>query len=298
MSDSLLPMRYTYLTVVAALATLSVKFYAAYLTGSVGLFGDAMESIVNLVTSILLVVLVRIAKAPPDDDHPHGHDKAEYFANGVQGTLIILAGAGILAAAVDRLQNPAVLEAGPLGLTLSVVAGLINVVTARLLISAGRSSRSAALLGEAEHLMSDVWTSVAVLVGVGLVYTTGLPWLDPAIAILLCLMLFVIGLRLLKQCVAGLMDESLPKEKQDQVLAILDGYCESHGVTYHALRSRTSGARVFISLHLLVPGQWTVSRGHQLADEVEARIGEALGASVLTHLEPLEEASSFDDIHL
>lgn len=291
-------MRYTYLTVAAAIATLSVKFLAAYLTGSVGLLADAMESIVNLVTSILLVVLVRIAKAPPDDDHPHGHDKAEYFANGVQGTLIILAGAGILAAAVDRLKNPAVLEAGPLGLTLSAVAGLINVVTARLLVSAGRSSRSAALLGEAEHLMSDVWTSVAVLVGVGLVYLTGLPWLDPAIAILLCLLLFIIGLRLLKQCVAGLMDESLPKEKQDQVLTILDGYCASHGVIYHALRSRTSGARIFISLHLLVPGQWTVSKGHELADEIEARIGEALGASVLTHLEPIEEASSFDDIHL
>lgn len=294
----MLPVKYTYLTVAAAIATLTVKFLAAYLTGSVGLLADAMESIVNLVTSILLVVLVRIAQAPPDDDHPHGHDKAEYFANGVQGTLIILAGAGIMAAAVERLSNPAPLEAGVLGLSLSVLAGLINIATARLLIKAGRASRSTALLGEADHLMSDVWTSVAVLVGVGLVYLTGLPWLDPAIAILLCLMLFVIGLRLLKQCVAGLMDESLPKEKQAEVQAILDGYCESHGVTYHALRSRTAGARTFISLHLLVPGQWTVTRGHHLADEIEARIGEALGASVLTHLEPIEDPASFEDIHL
>lgn len=298
MSQSAIPLKYTYLTVAAAVTTLAVKFAAAHLTGSVGLLADAMESIVNLVTSVLLVVLIRVAQAPPDEDHPHGHDKAEYFANGVQGSLIMLAGAGIIYAAVERLRAPQSLEAGVVGIGLSVVAACINTGTARLLTAAGTASRSSALKGEAEHLMSDVWTSVAVLVGVGAVYLTGLPWLDPLIAAAVSIMILFTGAKLLKQCVMGLMDVSLPPERQSEVQAILDTYCQTHGVTYHALRSRTSGARTFISLHLLVPGHWSVSRGHDLADEIETHIGRAIGASVLTHIEPLEEPRSFEDIHL
>lgn len=294
-----LPIRYALLTVVAALLTLGLKFAAAYVTASVGLFADAMESIVNLVTSVLLVLLIRIAKAPPDDEHPHGHDKAEYFANGAQGILIIVAGVGIVMAAVDRFLEPRPLEAGVLGLLLSLVAGAVNAGTAGLLTQAGKAARSRALIGEAKHLMSDVWTSVAVLVGVGLVFVTGWPPLDPLIAIAMSLFILGVGANLVRESVIGLMDASLPPESVSKVEAVLSGYQQSRGIDYHALRSRISGARIFVSVHILVPGSWTVSQGHELLDEIEAKVSHALGgASVLTHLEPIEEECSFKDIDL
>lgn len=293
------PVRYAFLTVLAALLVLGTKFAAAYVTASVGLFADAMESIVNLVTSVLLVVLIRIANAPPDEDHPHGHDKAEYFANGVQGTLIILAGVGIVMYAVERLLSPKALEAGVVGLGLSVVAGAINWGTARLLDKAGTAARSKALQGEAQHLMTDVWSSLAVLAGVGLVYLTHWPWLDPLIALGMSVFIVWIGWNLIKQSVAGLMDVSLDPDSCAKVEAVLARYRDSHGIAYHALRSRVSGARTFLSLHVLVPGDWSVSKGHELMDEIESSISEVLGgASVLTHLEPIEEDISFRDIDL
>lgn len=297
--DSALPLKYALLTVVAAVLTLSIKFIAAWMTSSVGLFSDAMESIVNLVTSVLLVILLRIAKAPPDDDHPHGHDKAEYFALGVQGTLIILAGVGIASAAIVRFLNPKGLEAVGVGLALSVVAGLINAATAGLLYRVGKAARSKALEGEAAHLMTDVWSSVAVLVGVGTVALSGWGWLDPTIAMVMSLFIFWTGLKLLQQSISGLMDASLPAGSQAKVEEVLERYRKSHGIAYHALRSRIAGARTFVSLHVLVPGSWTVLRGHDLLDEIEAEISQVLdGASVLTHLEPIEEETSFQDIEL
>ena len=298
-TEASLPARYAFLTVIAALVTLAIKFYAALLTDSVGLLADAMESIVNLVTSVVLVVLVKIAKAPPDDDHPHGHDKAEYFANGVQGTLIILAGVGIAVAAYDRFINPKALDAGVIGLLLSTLAALVNVGMAVLLTKAGKQARSTALTGEAAHLMSDVWTSVAVIVGVGLVYLTHWPPLDPLIAIALSCFIFWTGAQLVRESITGLMDRAIPAEAQVKIEQILDGYCDSHAITYHALRSRAAGARLFISVHILVPGDWSVRKGHALTDEIEAKICRELdGASVLTHLEPIEEAISFQDMEI
>lgn len=291
-----LPLRYALLTVVAAVVTLSIKFYAAWLTASVGLLADALESIVNLVTSVLLVTLIRIAKAPPDPEHPHGHDKAEYFANGAQGMLIILAGFGIISASVKRYLHPQPLEAGAMGLALSMLAGMVNLATARLLLGASKAARSRALAGEAAHLMTDVWTSVAVVGGVGLVYVFGWPLLDPGIALGMSAFILWTGLQLLKECVAGLMDASLPLESQAKIKGVLKRYKESHGIAYHALRSRISGARIFVSLHVLVPGTWTVTEGHALLDEIEAEISQVLdGASVLTHLEPIEEEISYQD---
>jgi cation diffusion facilitator family transporter len=298
-SDASMPMRYAFLTVVAAVLTLTMKFYAAWITASVGLFADAMESIVNLVTSVLLVILIRIAKAPPDHDHPHGHDKAEYFANGVQGTLIMLAGVGIISAAVDRFLTPRALEAGGVGIALSVLAGAVNAATAHLLARAGKVARSKALQGEAQHLMTDVWSSVAVLAGVGLVFMTDWTWLDPLIAVAMSAFILWIGWKLVRQSVAGLMDGSLAPDCQAKVEAVLESYRKSQGIAYHALRSRIAGARIFVSVHILVPGSWTVFRGHELLDEIEAEISEVLGgASVLTHLEPIEEDSSFQDIDI
>lgn len=298
-SETTLPLRYAFFTVVAALVTLALKFSAAWLTASVGLLADAMESIVNLVTSVLLVVLLRIAKAPPDDDHPHGYDKAEYFALGVQGTLIIVAGLGIVMAAADRFVHPKPLEAGVVGITLSLIAAAVNAATASLLFKAGKKARSRALEGEASHLMTDVWSTVAVLLGVAVVYLSGQDWLDPLIAVVMSAFIFWIGCRLVKQSVAGLMDASLPPEAQAKVEAVLEYYEKSQGIAFHALRSRIAGARTFVSVHVLVPGSWTVLHGHELVDEIEASISEALdGASVLTHLEPIEEELSFQDIDL
>lgn len=294
-----IPLRYALLTVLIALLTLSMKFYAAWVTASVGLLSDALESIVNLVTSVVLVILIRIAKAPPDQDHPHGHDKAEYFANGVQGTLIMLAGVGIVTAAAERFQHPRALEAGAIGLVLCLAAGAVNAGTAALLSSAGKAARSKALQGEAQHLMSDVWTSIAVLAGVGVVYLTDWPLLDPSIAVAVSLLVLWTGWELIKQSVTGLMDAPLPAGCQAKIEAVLEGYRRSKGISYHALRSRVSGSRTFVSLHVLVPGSWTVSQGHELLDEIEGKISEVLdGASVLTHLEPIEEDISFQDIDL
>lgn len=298
-SEAALPTRYALLTVLVAVLTLSIKFYAAWITASVGLLADALEGIVNLVTSVVLVILVRIAKAPPDDDHPHGHDKAEYFANGVQGTLIIVAGMGIATAAYDRFVYPRELEAGAVGLAASLLAAVLNVAMARLLVSAGERARSTALTGEAAHLMSDVWTTVAVVLGVGLVYLTKWPPLDPIIALALSCFIFWTGTKLVKASVAGLMDVAIPNEAQAKIEAVLDEYCESHNIIYHALRSRAAGARIFVSVHILVPGDWSVRKGHELTDEIEAKISQQLdGASVLTHLEPIEEAISFQDIEI
>lgn len=294
-----LPLKYAWLTVVLALATLLIKSGAAWITGSVGLFSDAVESIVNVVTSLLLVALMRIAKAPPDAEHPFGHDKAEYFANGVQGTLVMIAACGIAAAAGERLVHPKALEAEGLGLALALGAALLNLGGALWLMRKGRELRSSALQGEGAHLMSDVATSAAVFLGVVLVFATGKEWLDPLVALLVCLWVAVTGARLLRSSVLGLMDTSLPGAEREVLLSILERYKSEHEIDYHALRSRVSGARNFVSVHILVPGDWTVSRGHQLLDRLESEIvGQIPGTTIFTHLEPLGEPASFEDIEL
>ena len=297
--DVRLPIRYAWLTVLAALVTLGLKSGAAWVTNSVGLFSDALESIVNLVTGVTLVALLKIAKAPPDSDHPYGHDKAGYFANGVQGALILVAAVGIVATAMERLMAPVGLEEGGLGLSLALVAGLVNAVVAAILYQQGKNLNSGGLKGEAAHLASDVATSIAVLLGVGLVYTTDIAWLDPLAALLVSLVIAATGLRLVRSSVEGLMDTALPERSLEQLVGVLDGFCERDSITYHALRTRVSGARTFVSVHILVPGMWSVKQGHDLLEEIEGSVKELLpGVSVLTHLEPVEEPCSFEDIEL
>lgn len=297
MTDSL--GRYARITVWAALFIFTVKLSASYLTGSVGLFSDAMESVVNLVSSGLLVVVLRIAKQPPDPDHPYGHDKAEYFANGAQGALILLAAFGIAAAAVNRFFHPQELQEGPLGLTLALTAALCNLILARVLQKHGRRLRSEALKGEAAHLMADVWTSAAVILGVALVYLTGHHWLDPAAAVAISFWIVYTGARLIHTSVQGLMDSSLPPESQEAIVSVLERHKAEAGIDYHALRTRVAGARIFVSVHILVPGVWSVKKGHQLMHEIEEDVCRRLeGVSFFTHLEPLEEQCSFDDIEI
>lgn len=291
--------KYAWLTVGVALLTFLLKLWAAYLTGSVGLLSDALESIINLVSSSMLVIALKIAKAPPDQEHPFGHDKAEYFANGVQGTLILLAAFSITWAALERLWEPQMLEAAAEGIGLAVAASLLNLVAARILLNKGKALKSDGLQGEAHHLMSDVWSSVAVVAGVGLVYLTDLTWLDPAAALAVSVWVLVTGLKLIKNSVTGLMDQALPAESQAVLLEILERYQAEKGMDFHALRSRVSGARTFITVHILVPGAWTVKKGHDLLDELEAEVADALsGVTMVTHLEPLEEESSFLDTEI
>ena len=287
--------RYAWLSIAAALATIGLKTGAYLLTGSVGLLSDALESLVNLAGAIMALVVLSIAAQPPDEDHAYGHSKAEYFSSGVEGALILIAAASIGVAAVQRLLEPRPLEAISLGLSVSVVAALINLVVALVLGRAGKQHRSPTLEANSQHLLTDVWTSVGVLAAVGLVAVTGWLWLDPVIAIAVAVNITWAGGHILSGSAMGLMDTALPPADMAALKAILDKY-DQDGVKYHALRTRQSGARRFVSLHVLVPGLWTVQRGHRLLERMEAEIRAALeNVTVFTHLESLEDVASFED---
>lgn len=287
--------RYAWLSIAAALATIGLKTSAYLLTVSVGLLSDALESLVNLAGAILALVVLNIAAQPPDEEHAYGHSKAEYFSSGVEGALILLAAASIGVAAAQRLLNPRPLEAIGLGLAVSVIASLINLGVALILRRAAKQHNSPTLEASSQHLLTDVWTSVGVLVAVGLVALGGWLWLDPVIAIAVAANITWAGGRILRGSAMGLMDTTLPPADMAALKAILDKY-DQDGVKYHALRTRQGGARRFVSLHVLVPGLWTVQRGHRLLERLEADIRGALeNVSVFTHLESLEDVASFED---
>lgn len=286
---------YAWLSIGAALATIGLKTWAWWLTGSVGLLSDAMESLVNLAGAMMALWMLHVAAQPADRQHAYGHGKAEYFSSGFEGLLILAAALGIAWTAIERLLNPQPLEAVGIGLAVSVVASIVNLLTARVLLAAGRAHHSITLEADAHHLMTDVWTSVGVIVGVGAVALTGWLWLDPVLALLVAANIVWTGVQLLRRSADGLMDASLPSDQQQAVEAVLATY-EAQGLGFHALRSRQAGARVFISLHVLVPGQWTVQQGHDVAEQIEADIRRALPrAHVLTHLEPIEDPLSQED---
>ena len=290
--------RFAWLSIAAALSTIALKTVAWWLTGSVGLLSDALESGVNLAGALMALTMLTLAALPPDDNHSHGHGKAEYFASGFEGFLILVAAIGIAAAAIDRLLHPHPLEQVGVGLVVSFVASVINLLTARVLLAAGREHRSITLEAEAHHLLTDVWTSAGVIVGVGAVALTGWLWLDPALALAVAANIVWTGWQLLRRSASGLMDEALPSDQQAAVVSALEAY-RSKGIDYHALRTRQAGARSFVTVHVLVPGAWSVQRGHDLLEALEADIRRAVPhASVLTHLEPLEDPVSTHDIDL
>ena len=290
--------RYAWLSIAAAALIIALKTYAYWITGSVGLLSDALESVVNLVSACVMLIALTIAARPADDDHPYGHDKAEYFSSGVEGGLILIAAVGIAWAAIDRLLHPRELEQMGLGLAVALVASAVNFVVARILLAAGRQHDSITLEADAKHLMTDVWTSIGVLVGVGAVAVTGWGWLDPAVALAVAANIVWTGLDLLRRSVTGLMDTALPAAEQDAIRGILDEY-RAGGIEYHALRTRRSGARRFVSMHVLVPGAWTVRRGHDLAESIEDKVRERLANTTLTiHLEPLEDPRAWDDAEI
>jgi len=287
--------RYAWLSIAAAVATILLKGCAWWLTGSVGLLSDAIESFVNLAGALMALWMLTLAALPADDDHPHGHGKAEYFSSAFEGFLIVLAAFSIGYTAIERLFNPRPLEAVSLGLVISALASIINLATARVLMRVGRQHNSITLEADAHHLMTDVWTSAGVIVGIGLVWLSGWSWLDPAIALLVAANIVWTGWQLMSRSAAGLMDAALPPEQVKQIEAALEAY-RPDGITYHALRTRLAGSRSFISVHILVPGEWTVQHGHHWAERIEADIRKTIaGANVISHLEPQDDPVSHAD---
>ncbi len=290
--------RYAWLSIAAALATILFKGLAWWLTGSVGLLSDALESFVNLAGALMALAMLSVAATPPDEDHSHGHGKAEYFSSAFEGFLILLAAMGIAYAAVQRLLSPQPLEEVGIGLAVSVVASVINFATARILMAVGRKYRSITLEADAQHLLTDVWTSVGVIVGVALVWLTSWLWLDPVIAILVAANIVWTGWRLLHRSAAGLMDVSILPEELEAIDRVLEHYREQ-GLDFHALRTRQAGSRAFVTLHVLVPGAWTVQKGHDWLERIEADIRRVVqNCNVTTHLEPKEDPVSNYDLEL
>lgn len=290
--------RLAWLSIAAALATMGLKTSAWLLTGSVGFLSDAAESVVNLVAAMVALVVLRLAAQPPDREHEYGHEKAEYFAAGVEGALIVLAAGSIGWAAIDRLRDPEDLNSVGIGIAVSMAAAAINLAVAVVLVREGRRHRSVALEADGRHLLTDVWTSVGVVVGVAAVSITGWEVLDPIVALVVAVNIVVAGAILLQRSTGGLMDRALAAGDRAQIDAVLDRHREG-GVQFHAVRTRQAGRRSFISLHVLVPGAWTVQRGHDLLERVEEDLGAAVPhASVFTHLEPVEDPASFEDTSL
>ena len=287
--------RYARASIIAALATIVLKSAAYWLTGSVGLLSDAVESVVNVVGGIMAYWMLTVASKPADQEHAYGHDKAEYFSSGVEGGLIVIAAISIGWAAVPRLFHPQALEKIGVGLVVSVVASVINLVVALWILRAGRRHQSITLEANARHLLTDVWTSVGVLVAVALVPLTGWNWLDPVIALIVAANIVWTGTSIVRRSISGLMDESIGADDRARVEQVLERY-RAGGVSFHAVMTRQSGSRRFVSMHVLVPGEWTVQRGHELAEQIEADIRASLGnAHVITHLEPSEDPVSFED---
>jgi len=286
--------RYAWLSIAAAVATILLKGIAWWLTGSVGLLSDALESFVNLAGALMALAMLSLAASPADDKHAYGHGKAEYFSSAFESFLILLAAVSIAYTAIDRFIHPQEIEAVGVGLLVSVAASLINLFAARELLKAGRAHNSITLEADAKHLMTDVWTSVGVIIGVGLVWLSGWLWLDPLIALVVAANIVWTGWHLLSQSASGLMDAAIPEDQITAIETALAKYREQ-GLDFHALRTRQAGRQAFISLHVLVPGEWTVQRGHDVVENIEEDIRAAVPFShLITHLEPIEDPASHE----
>ncbi len=287
--------RFAWLSIAAALVTIALKTVAWQITGSVGLLSDAAESLVNLVAAIVALVALTVAIKPADKNHHFGHSKAEYFSAAAEGMMIFVAAAVILFSSIQRFLNPQALENVGVGLAVSVVASVVNGLVAVVLLRAGARYRSITLTADGKHLMTDVWTSVGVVVGVLLVWVTGWARLDPVVAFAVGLNILVTGWRLIRSASAGLMDVSLPKEDNAVIREVL-GRFTSADVTWHRLLTREAGNRRFMQFDLLVPGGWTVQRGHDLVEDItDALVAEFPDIEVLCHIEPVEDPRSYED---
>jgi cation diffusion facilitator family transporter len=290
--------RYAWLSIAAAVVTIAMKSTAYFMTGSVGLLSDALESLVNLVAAFIALAMLALASHPADENHAYGHTKAEYFSSGAEGALIMAAAVSICWTAVPRLMNPQAIEKVGLALLISVLASGVNFWVARVLLRAAKQYGSITLEADSRHLMTDVWTSGGVLLAVGLVAMTGWEKLDPIIALLVAVNIVWSGIQLMKRSAHGLLDVAIGKEERAAVDEVLARY-RTQGFEFHAVRTRQSGSRPFIAFHALVPAEWTVQRGHDLLEEIEGDIRKAVQrAHVFTHLEPLGDPKSDDDVLL
>jgi cation diffusion facilitator family transporter len=292
------PRFYAAVSLVAALVTITLKLGAWRLTGSVGLLSDAAESVVNLVAALIALWALTVAAKPPDEAHAYGYTKAEYFASGAEGFLILAAAVMIVVQAVGRWRNPQPIAAVGLGIAVSAAATAINAAVAVALIRAGRRLSSITLRADGRHLLTDVWTSAGVIAGIALVSWTGWLRLDPLIAAAVAINIVWTGWKLVRETGLGLLDRALPEPERQQITEALIPFQEE-GILFHAIRSRVAGARRFVSMHVLVPGGWTIQRGHDLCEEIEAAVRKTLpNSSVFTHLEPREDPVSWDDRRL
>lgn len=286
---------YALLSIVTAIVIITLKTLAFLVTGSVGFLSDAVESIANLIAAGVALWALTLAHRPPDATHAYGHSKAEYFSSALEGLLILVAAGGIAVTAGGRLFHPEPLEQVGLGLALNILSTAINAIVAWILLRASKRLRSITLRADAYHLFTDVWTSVGIILGIMVVGLTGWLILDPIIALLVAANITWTGIQLIRETGSGLLDAAMPADVQRTITTILDKHLEK-GIQFHALRTRVAGSRGFISLHVLVPGNWTVQQGHDVCEMIELEIIRALpGTSVITHLEPLEDPSSWDD---
>lgn len=287
--------KFAWLSIAAAIATITLKTGAWWLTGSVGLLSDAAESSVNLVAAVVALFALRLAARPADDTHHFGHTKAEFFSAAAEGTMIFAAAAFIIWSAIGRFLDPQPLDNVGIGLGISVIASALNGAVAFVLLRAGRQHRSLTLTADGRHLLTDVWTSAGVVLGVLLVAVTGIERLDPVVAILVGLNIIWTGWRLLLESGHGLLDATLPEEQNAALVALLNEFRTAE-VDFHGLRTRTSGHQGFAEVHVLVPGEWTVQRGHDLCERIEAAVAERLeGITIVPHVEPAEDPRSYGD---
>jgi cation diffusion facilitator family transporter len=276
---------------------LLLKLWAWWITGSVGLLSDAMESLVNISAAIVAIIALRAASRPPSQKHQFGLGKAEYFSALVEGGMIVVAATMIIISAVQRLLDPQPLEQIGIGLAISVLASAINAAVAVILLRVGRQRGSMALVADAHHLFTDLWTTGGVVIGVLVVGLSGWIILDPLIAIGVAINIVVVGVRLLRRSTAGLMDSALPSDEVDVMKSVLAPY-RGEDVVIHGVQTRQAGRQSFISMHVLVPGDWNVAAGHELCTQIEQDLCQALpGVQVMTHLEPLEDPRAWNDTH-
>ena len=291
--------KFIYLAIVAAVATISLKLFAYSLTGSVGLFSDALESCVNLIAAVVALFMITLAEKPADEEHAFGHNKAEYFSSAIEGGLIVLAAFSIIWSAIPRLLNPQPLENIGIGLLVAVGASGINLVVGLILVKNGRKNNSITLEADGKHLLTDVYTSAGVLIGIGLVKLTGWLALDAIVAIGVAINILWAGFQLMRRSALGLLDSGIPEDERTKVIQVLEKL-KSQNVDFHALLTRQAGQRKFISVHVLMPGQWTIQECHDILEKVEKDIRELFDSpvTVFTHPEPIGDIVSMHDIGL
>jgi cation diffusion facilitator family transporter len=289
--------KFIYLAIAAAVATISLKMLAYFLTGSVGLFSDALESVVNLIAAVVALFMITLAEKPADEEHAYGHHKAEYFSSAIEGGLIVLAAFSIIWSAIPRIINPQPLENVGVGLLVAVGASAINLAVGLVLIKNGRKNHSITLEADGKHLMTDVYTSIGVLIGIGLVHFTGLLVLDGLVAVAVAINILWTGYQLMRRSAHGLLDSALPESELSKITTALDLYKEQN-LEYHSLMTRQAGQRKFVSLHILLPGKLTIQEGHDMVEKIERDIRDLFNSpvTVFTHLEPVEDPLSMQDI--